>query len=255
MAIASSRPEYHPAFSPDGRRVAFTSYRSGAAEIWVSAPDGSNALQLTSLGARDSNCPRWSPDGQLVVFSSIADGEFDVYVVPAAGGRARRLTEHPAIDLCPSFSRDGRWIYFGSSRSGDYRVWKMPSEGGEAVQVSADHGNRPLEGRDGSLFYNSAATPATVWRLPAPGADPVQLLDGIVWFNFEPVDGGAYYIERADGAARLRYLNLSTGVSTTVAGNLGEVSAYLAATADGRTILFTRVDTSIDDLMLVEGFR
>jgi serine/threonine protein kinase len=255
VAIASSQPEYHPAFSPDGRRVAFTSYRSGAAEIWVSDPDGSNALQLTTLGALDTNCPRWSPDAQLVVFSSMAEGEFDVYVVPAAGGRPRRLTTHPGIDLCPSFSRDGRWIYFGSNRSGDYRVWKMPAQGGEAVQVSADHGNRPIEGRDGSLFYNSAATPASVWRVPAPGADPIRLLDGIEWFNFQPVDGGAYYIERADGAARLRYLNFAKGTSTTVAGNLGDVSAYLGATGDGRTILFTRVDTSIDDLMVVEGFR
>jgi len=257
MAISSTKAEYHIQFSPDGRRVAFVSVRSGEPEIWVSDPDGSNTVQLTSMGAVDTNCPRWSPDGQLIAFSSTGKGEFDVYTVPAAGGKPRRLTSHSAIDLCPTFSRDAKWIYFSSMRSGDYRVWKMPASGGDAVQVTPNQGGGgAFESPDGSsIYYNTVSVVGSVWRLPTSGGQPVKVLDGVVWFNWCLVEKGAYYIDRLGGETRLQYLNFVTGKSTTVARNLGEVGAGLTASPDGRTILFTRMDSSADDLMLVENFR
>jgi len=259
-AIASTKAEYHIQFSPDGRRVAFNSGRSGDPEIWVSDPDGSNAVALTSLGAQgaqETMCPNWSPDGQLIAFSSNAEGEFDIYTVPAAGGKPRRLTSHPAIDLCPRFSRDGKWLYFSSMRSGDYRVWKMPAAGGDAVQVTPNQGGGgAVESPDGSsIYYNTVALVSSVWRLPISGGQPVKVLDGVVWFNWCLFENGAYYIDRLGGETRLQYLNFATGKSTTVARNLGEVTAGLTASPDGRTILFTRMDSSADDLMLVENFR
>lgn len=256
MAISSTRDDYHPRFSPDGRRVAFTSLRSGDAEIWVSAPDGSEAVKLTSTGALDTNCANWSPDGRLIAFSSNGEGEFDLYVVSAEGGRSRRLTTDPAIDLCPTFSRDGQWIYFSSMRSGDYRIWKMPAAGGDAVQVSPNQGVRSFESADGSLYYITVDVEgSSFWRLPAGGGGPVKLLDGLIWFNADLVGDGVYYIDRAAEEARLQYFDLATSRSTTVARNLGSVWAYLTASPDGHTILITRIDASTDDLMLVENFR
>jgi Tol biopolymer transport system component/tRNA A-37 threonylcarbamoyl transferase component Bud32 len=256
LAISSTKAEYHPELSPDGRRVAFASNRSGDAEIWVSDLDGSNAIQLTSMGgALDTNCPRWSPDGRSIVFASTAEGEFDVYVVPAEGGKPRRLTTHPSIDVPTSYSRDGKWIYFNSMRSGDYRIWRMPADGGDAVQVTPNESAHTFEAPDGSLYYLTASIVSPVWRLPAGGGEPKKILDGVVWFNFVLVGDGAYYIDRHEGETRLQYLDLATGRSTTVTRNLGEVGAWLTASRDGKTILFTRVDSSTDDLMLVENFR
>ncbi|MFY9609159.1 MAG: hypothetical protein WAU45_11175, partial [Blastocatellia bacterium] len=256
VAISSTKAEYHCQFSPDGRRVAFTSIRSGDPEIWVSDPDGSNTVPLTSMGALDTNCPHWSPDGQLIAFSSTVEGEFEIYVVPAAGGKPRRLTSHPAIDICPTFSQDGKWIYFSSMRSGDYRVWKMPATGGDAVQVTPNQGGQAFEVPDGSnIYYLTVSVVSPLWRLPTSGGEPVNVLDGVIWFNFWLLEKGAYYIDRLGGETRLQYLNFATGKSTTVARNLGDVGAGLTASPDGRTILFTRVDSSADDLMLVENFR
>ena len=256
LAISSTKAEYHPELSPDGRRVAFASNRSGDAEIWISDLDGSNAIQLTSMGgALDTNCPRWSPDGRSIVFASTAEGEFDVYVVPAEGGKPRRLTTHPSVDVPTSYSRDGKWIYFNSMRSGDYRIWRMPADGGDAVQVTPNESASTFEAPDGSLYYLSASIVSPVWRLPPSGGEPVKVLDGVVWFNFCLVGNGAYYIDRHDGQTRLQYLDLATGRSTTIAKNLGEVGAWLTASSDGKTILYTRVDSSTDDLMLVENFR
>jgi Tol biopolymer transport system component len=200
--------------------------------------------------------PSWSPDSQLIAFASNLEGEFDIYVVPATGGKPRRLTEHPAIDIGPSFSRDGKWIYFPSQRSGDYRTWKMPAGGGDGVQVTPNHGARAYESPDGSnLYYLSFSVVSPVWRMPISGGEPVKVVDGVVWFNFWLLENGLYYIDRIGGETRLQYLNFVTGKSTTVARNLGDVSAGLTASPDGRTILFTRVDASADDLMLVENFR
>jgi hypothetical protein len=68
------------------------------------------------------------------------------------------------------------------------------------------------------------------------------------------LDNGIYYIDLLGGVT-LQYLNFLTGKSSTVGRNLGEVGACLATTPDGRTVLFTRMDSSADDLMLVENFR
>jgi Tol biopolymer transport system component len=256
MAMSSTRPEYHAQFSPDGSRVAFTSRRTGDGEIWLAAADGTQLTQLTSTGALETNCPRWSPDGQHIAFSSTASGEFDIYTIPAAGGQAHRLTSHPAIDLCPVFSRDGQSIYFSSARTGDFRIWKMPAAGGDAVQVSANQGGYATESPDGtSLYYHTVSVVSSLWRMPLSGGVAEEVIDGIVWFNWALLPGGIYYIDRFENDTRLLYVDFATGKSTIVARNLGEVTAGLTATRDGTRIVFARVDTSTDDLMLVENFR
>src|SRR5438046_1574373 len=80
VAISSARVDSTPQFSPDGRRVAFTSNRSGALEIWVSDVDGSNAVQLTWMGAV-AGFPRWSPDGTAIAFHCNPEGQAETYVV------------------------------------------------------------------------------------------------------------------------------------------------------------------------------
>jgi dipeptidyl aminopeptidase/acylaminoacyl peptidase len=256
QGIGSTKPEYHIRFSPDGSKVAFVSGRSGEREIWLSDPDGANPVPLTSMSAQETMCPYWSPDGLTVAFASNPDGEFDIYTIPAAGGKPVRLTSHPAIDICPAFSRNGNWIYFSSMRSGDYRIWKMPSTGGNAVPVTTTQGGGgAIESKDGSLYYNTVGVMSSVWRLTAIGREPTKILDGVFWFNYHVLDDGIYYIDRAGSESRLRHLNLASGKSTTVAGNLGEVLAGLAVSPDGKTIIITRMDSSADDLMLVDNFQ
>jgi len=124
--VASTRNEHSPQFSPDGRRMAFESDRSGYREIWVSSSDGSNAVQLTTFQASYTGSPRWSPDGQRIVFESLVSTNGDIYVVSGDGGAPERLTTEPSANGRPSWSQDGRWIYFGSDRSGEVQIWKMP---------------------------------------------------------------------------------------------------------------------------------
>jgi Tol biopolymer transport system component len=141
-------------------------------------------------------------------------------------------------------------------RSGDYRIWKMPVAGGDAVQLTPNQGAKLFESSDGSnLYYVTSSRESPLWRLPTSGGETVKVLDGVVWFNFWVLDKGIYYIDRLGSETRLQYLSFATGKSTTVTRNLGEVTSGLSSSPDGRTILFSRVDSFADDLMLVENFR
>jgi hypothetical protein len=94
-----------------------------------------------------------------------------------------------------------------------------------------------------------------VWRLPASGGIAVKVLEGVVLASFAVIEGGIYYIDRPSGEAPLQYFDFATRRSRTVARNLGNVGLGLTASPDGRTILYSRIDSSVDDLMMVENFR
>ena len=98
--------------------------------------------------------------------------------------------------------------------------------------------------------------PSALWRTPVSGGNPVKLVDGVIRGNYAVLDRGVYYIDRLSGEARIQYFDLATRRSTTVLGKLGNAGlAGLTASADGRTILYERSDSAVDDLMLVESFR
>ncbi len=216
-AISSTRLDYNPQFSPNGRRVAFESDRSGEMEIWLADPDGANAVQLTSMGARLTGRPGWSPDGQLIAFNSNLEGQYEIYVIPASGGKPRRLTFHPANDGFPSFSRDGQWIYFMSNRTGEHQIWKVPASGGEAVQLTYNGGRVAFEAPDGAHVYYSQTGTGALWRLPTSGGQPVKLLEGVDFRNFVVLERGIYYIDRPAGETQLEFFDFAAGRSTTVA--------------------------------------
>jgi hypothetical protein len=95
----------------------------------------------------------------------------------------------------------------------------------------------------------------TVPALSVTGGEVVHIVDSVVATSFEVVDRGVYHLERVSGNFRLAYFDFASRQSTVIASNLGSVSLGLSASTDGRAILFSRIDSSVDDLMLVEGFR
>jgi Tol biopolymer transport system component/predicted Ser/Thr protein kinase len=271
VAIASTRHEDMPQLSPDGSRVAFTSDRSGDWEIWVTDLARSNPVALTSMRAVAAGYPHWSPNGEQIAFHSNLESQWDVYTIPAAGGKPHRVTADPALDALPSFSRDGKWIYFCSNRTGEQHqtIWKVPAAGGEAIQVTRSAGQAPLESPDGAYLYyvETLDRPSALWRLPVAGGAAEKVLDGVYLANYVVLTRGIYYIDRPSGQSgihyvdlpvgetRLQYFDFATRKSTTVARNLGNVDLPLTASADGRTILYPRIDSSVNDLMLVANFR
>ena len=269
-AISSTRTESMPQLSPDGRRVAFSSDRSGNWEIWVADTSGANAQTVTSMG-EVAGYPHWSPNGERLVFHSNLEGQWDVYTVPAAGGKPQNLTSHRAADDFPSFSRDGKWVYFSSSRQGEQHqsVWKVSSSGGDPIAVTKGAGYCPQESPDGAWLYfvESIDRPGTLWRQSASGSTPEKVLEGVYLGNFAVLDRGIYFVDRPTdegsshyvdlpaGETRLRYFDFASRRITTVARNIGTVDLPITASSDGRLIFYSRLDALINDLMLVDNFR
>jgi len=125
----------HPAWSPDGRTIAFCSNRHGNPEIYLCDADGGGVRRITSDPAMDQH-PSWSPDGRQIAFDSNRDGDWEIYTMAADGSGVRRLTRHPSTDTHPRWSPDGRHIAFVTFRDGNDEVYVMDPDGGSPVNVS-----------------------------------------------------------------------------------------------------------------------
>ena len=118
----------HPSWSPDGKRIAFSSDRDGHFdmpgglpnyEIYVMDADGGNQRNLTNDPDNDSS-PSWSPDGERIAFSSDRDGNYEIYLMEVDGNNQQRLTDNDFYDTHPSWSPDGKRIAFSSWRDGHF---------------------------------------------------------------------------------------------------------------------------------------
>ncbi|MBI5285330.1 MAG: PD40 domain-containing protein [Chloroflexi bacterium] len=125
-----------PAWSPNGKRIAFHSRRIfNKLEIYVMDADGSGVERLTDNEFDDAS-PSWSPDGSRIAFDSARNGNLDIYVMDADGSHQHRLTFDAARDEFPSWSPDGTKIAFQSNRSGNYEIYVMNADGSDAVNVT-----------------------------------------------------------------------------------------------------------------------
>jgi len=256
---ASTFREVAPNYSPDGKRLAFHSNRGGTVQFWTSNADGSQAVPLTSFDATaTTGTPRWSPDGQWIAFDSNAGGNSHLYVVAADGGRPRTLTSGNSQNFVTSWSRDGRWSYFGSARSGDRQVWRILAAGGEPEQVTREGGEAPTVSPDGEwLYFTRGDGAGGLFRMPIGGGAETRIADAIFRYNYAVGAAGAYWVQprTADGTAAVRFRDAKTGQTTEILTISKPVDLGLALSPDGRSLLFTQVDYSGQDLMLVENFR
>jgi Tol biopolymer transport system component len=258
--IGSTRNDDLPQFSPDGKKIAFVSQRSGSTEVWVCDADGSNAVQVTHLGGPNiGNPPRWSPDGRRVAFSANIEGPSEVYVVNASGGSPQRLTSNPTGSANPSWSSDRRWILCDTNNVGIQRV---PAEGGPAVLVTKKGGWAPIESPDGKFIYSiSIEHPIKGFilvRTPTEGGEAQQVLDSLVFGqNYAVVGDGIYFIPRQDPkfGYSIQFLNTATGKNQRIASIEKPVGVGLTVSPDRRWILYAQLDQGGSDLMLVENFR
>ena len=196
--------ERHPALSPDGRRVVFTSDRAGQDDLWLVGADGDGLRRLTDHPAEDSH-PSWSPDGTRIVFSSTRDDDAgDLHVLRVSDGRTVRLTSSPAVETEPAWSPDGARIAFTTDRYGRTEVATVAAAGGPV--------SRPV--------------PAP-WDAAQPAWSPDGRRLALVTTRFDT--GGDVYV--LDGAVMTRVAGTAAAESAA-AWRGGEV-VYTAETAAG----------------------
>ena len=264
VVLASSFFEGHPRFSPDGRRIAFASTRSGdRMEIWAAAADGSGPVQVTRGPGRSQNAPAWSRDGRRIAFESRGEGgHSDIWTIEVAGGTPRRLTHGPGDESVPSFSRDGQWVYFHSEREGRGQIWRVPAAGGAEEQVTRHGAGRgAIESADAqTLFFKRGDGDSPLVALPlAGGAEWVVAACVLAWPGaFDVVDSGVYYPDCRAEDPVLHRLDPASGRDEAL-GTLDKWERWadgtIAVSPDGRTILYPKTVREGSDLKLIENFR
>lgn len=131
---------FAPRFSPQGDRILYTSYESGAPRIYLMDVASRRRQMVGDQPGAMTFGPRFSPDGGSIVYSLSVEGRTNIYLLNIASGQRWQLTNSAAIDTAPSFSPDGRWIVFESDRTGASQIYVMSAQGGEARRISAGQG-------------------------------------------------------------------------------------------------------------------
>jgi Tol biopolymer transport system component len=263
--LNSTRVEGSARFSPDGNRVAFTSFRSGFPEVWVAEREGNGLRQLTTMAASGVLIGEWSPDGTRIAFEAAVDGNTDVYLVGADGGHLRRLTDEASMEGVPSWSRDGQWVYFVSTRAGAIPdVWRISPDGGEPLRVTHNGGFEPREAPDGdSLYYldrhpGGAPTDARLMRAPVGGGQPELVLEHVRPFLWSVTDTGIVFVTREPDVDAIDLYRFSDRRVTRLGGLTFQVPGrytHMTASRDGRWMLATKMERFDSDLMRLDDFR
>jgi TolB protein len=221
--VRSKEPLLSPAWSPDGRRLAYVSFERGNSSIF---------LQEIATGAREAvasyrginGAPSFSPDGSRLALTLSRSGNPEIYVMDLETRVLNQITRHWAIDTEPVWHPDGRSLFFTSDRAGKPQIYQVSASGGEPQRVSfsGDYNARPTVCCDGkklavaqgsgnvyriAVFDKTLGEPGQVTMLSPGNLDesPSFAPNGsMVLYAAREGDRGVLYAVSADGRARQR---------------------------------------------------
>jgi len=209
-----------PLWSPDGLRLVFDVWSSGAANLFIVDSHG-GAPRRVSSDRFESWMPAWSHDGGWIYFTSRDSGSREIWGMPATGGAASQLTHGGAFEARPS--PDGRTIYYTKGTSaGCCAVWCIPVGGGP--------------------------------ELPVP-----ELAQFSIDRSWGVIPEGIYFIARQNqGQQSVRFFSFATRQVVEIQ-RLGKDPVWgfpaVALSSDGRRLLTVQTDREVNDLMMITNFR
>jgi WD40 repeat protein len=192
-ATVTSQDDLQPAWSPDGARIAFISFRDnprglfldpppppGSTDLYLIKVDGTGLVRLTNspgfeggpvgLAIDDFDertaLPSWSPNGTKIAVASNRDGNWEIYVVNADGSGAQRLTNNPGSDWRPVWSPDGTKIAFQTDRDGNNEIYSMNPDGSGQTNLTHNAAS--------DVLYDWLSIPVNAYPRPR-GAGPTRV--------------------------------------------------------------------------------
>jgi Tol biopolymer transport system component len=181
----------YPAWTPDGKRIAFQSNKEGPLNIFWQLADGSGGLERLTTSEYTGLPWSWSQDGQLLAFTEVNPTTgIDIWVLRLSDRKAQPFLHTPFNESAPRFSPDGRWLAYVSDESGRYETYVEPYPGpGGKWQISTEGGTEPAWNANGrELFYRSGDKMMAVDIATQPSftvGKPRMLFEG----QYEPTPG------------------------------------------------------------------
>jgi TolB protein len=133
--VRSHEPLLSPAWSPDGRKLAYVSFERGNSSIYLQEI-ATGAREIVSSSKGINGAPAFSPDGTRLALTLSVGGNPDVYVLDLASRHTTQLTRHFAIDTEPAWLPDGQSLIFTSDRSGKPQLYQVSASGGDATRIT-----------------------------------------------------------------------------------------------------------------------
>jgi TolB protein len=187
--VSSKDPIMSPAWSPDGRRLAYVSFENRRTSIFIQELATGSRERIASYKGINGS-PAWSPDGRRLAMTLSKDGNPEIYVLDLATRDLRRITDHFGIDTEPAWSPDGGHLVFTSGRGGDPQIYKVPVAGGTPQRITFEHD------------YNGRA-------------------------SYSPDGRSLTMVTRVNGRFRIGLLDLGTGVTRLISnGGLDESPSF-----------------------------
>ncbi len=201
VMLRSKQSIISPAWSPDGKRLAYVSFELGKPVVYVQTLATGQRVPLANFKGNNS-APVWSPDGQQLAVVLSRDGISQIYIINADGSGLRRVMRSPLIDTEPQYTPDGSSLIFTSDRGGNPHIYKVPVSGGEAQRITFN----------GSYNISPAMSP-----------------DG----------NNLVYVTRRNGAFRIAMQNMGTGSEQLLTAGPDDESPSFAP--NGMQILYSSV--------------
>ena len=181
LLLESDQALMSPAWSPDGKRLAYVSFEGDSASIFVQDVHTGHREEIAAHEGINS-APAFSPDGGRLAMTLSKDGNPEIYVLHLAGNSLQRITRHRAIDTEPNWSPDGSRLIFTSDRGGTPQLYELDLQGGAPRRLTFG----------GSYF-----------------ARP----------RYAPDGAGITMVYGADGAYRIAYLDTGNGKLSVLTNN------------------------------------
>jgi TolB protein len=135
--VGSPEPLLSPAWSPDGRKLAYVSFEKGNSAIYLQDV-ATGGRELISSGVGINGAPSFSPDGKKMALTLSRTGNPEIFVRDMATGRTEQITNHWSIDTEAVWAPDGQFIYFTSDRGGKPQIYRVSPRGGTPQRVTLE---------------------------------------------------------------------------------------------------------------------
>jgi Tol biopolymer transport system component/DNA-binding winged helix-turn-helix (wHTH) protein len=257
---ASTLQENEARYSPDGKRVAFDSARSGVWSVWMADVDGSNLVRLSHEGT--AGFPQWSPDSQKIAFEVMEDDRSSAIFVADISDRVPRKLPIPfRLATSPSWSYDGKSIYFRTFEGVGQQIYRVPAGGGDpTLLVASDTINIPMESPDGKILYFAprfAGAPLLMVPLDQPQATP-RAVPGMPNISSEyqlTVVADGIFFAPLSAPRTICFFDFATGKTRELFKTDRDLSDGLSVSPGGRFLLFSQLDENNSNIMLVDNFH